>query len=548
MRLLFSLLILTSALMAEDPVPRLAPSARLFLRVPEGSPPISGIRVSPGTASPGNFETTPEKRERLTDLTVPIHWWRWTKVEVNFTPTHDGTLELDLNGPWGEERPGVLKQMEVLWRNFSAIGTTIENSNVKRAGDGPPEGWKSPWRPYPASSVWPLTTAEPARDGAFAASWHGRPLTQSIPVKKGVAVTLKFEALGAQPPGFVGMKRLKGSGPAHQAAAKLKRGVNLGNNWESPPGEWGIKFDTGDLDQIAAEGFDHIRVPVAWQHRLKDGKLDPAFLAEIEPMLRHALSKRLGIILNWQHYDELSRDPEGRRAEFMRVWNLIATHFKDWPKELMFELINEPNTKMDGAVMAAMYAEAITTIRRTNPARTILVDPPQWASWSALDRLVLPEKDDNLIVSVHCYDPFEFTHQGAGWVGLTDLKGIRYPGPPASPLELPPSLREATDRAAWIQDYNRLPATENPCSMKSIERALDEARGWSDYFGRPIHLGEFGSNRVADQASRNRYARDVRTVAEARNIPWTLWEWKAGFGYWDPQTNKPLLREALFGK
>jgi endoglucanase len=115
-------------------------------------------------------------------------------------------------------------------------------------------------------------------------------------------------------------------------------------------------------------------------------------------------------------------------------------------------------------------------------------------------------------------------------------------------LSLPASLREAPDRAAWIKDYNRLPAADNPCSKKSIERALGEAMNWSGYFGRPIHLGEFGSNRLADQASRNRYARDVRTVAEARRIPWTLWEWKASFGYWDPQTNKPLLKDALFGK
>lgn len=548
MRLLLCLLTLTSVLLAEDPVPRLAPSARLFLRVPDGSPPLGEVKVFPGTASPGNYEPTPEKRERLTDIHFPVQWWSWTKVEVSFTPTYDGTIELDLNGPWGEERPGVLQQMEVLWQDLSVTGSTIENPRFKTNGTGAPEGWKSPWRPYPEPNAWPFRASEPAKGVTFGASWHGRPLTQSIPVKKGVTVTLKFDALGAQPPGFVGMKRLWDKGPAHQAAAQLKRGVNLGNNWESPPGEWGIKFDTADLDQIAAEGFDHIRVPVAWQYRMKGEAIDPAFVAEIEPMLRHALSKRLRIILNWQHFDDLSRDPEGKRAEFMRVWGILATHFKDWPKELMFELINEPNTKMDGEVMASVYAKAIRTIRRTNPGRTILVDPPQWASCTTLGRLVLPENDHNLIVSVHCYEPFEFTHQGASWVGLTELQGITYPGPPASPLSLPASLRDAADRAAWIKGYNTLPAAENPCSKRAIERALDEAVRWSGYFGRPIHLGEFGSNRLADQASRLRYARDVRTIAESRRIPWTVWEWKAGFGYWDPEAKKPLLREALFGK
>lgn len=548
MRSMVLWLLLTPSLLAEEAVPHLAPTARLFLRVPENSPPLSGVRVSTGQAQPGNYESTPEKRERLTDISFPIHWWRWTEVTVAFTPCADGAVELDLNGPWAEERPGVLQDQEVLWDDFSASGTTIQNGSFEdREGTGP-TGWESPWRAYPQEKVWPLSEVDAFKGQRYAATWHGRPLTQSLSMKKGRPISLRFRVRAATPPGYVSMRPLPRDTPAHRAAAQLKRGVNLGNNWDSPPGQWGLKHDTGDLDQIAAEGFDHLRVPVAWQYRLKGDAIDPAFVAEIEPMLRHALSKRLRVILNWQHFDELSHDPEGRRGEFINGWRIIAAHFKDWPPGLMFELINEPNTQMDGAVMASIYQEAITTIRRTNPERTIMVDPPQWASCGTLDRLLLPENDANLIVSIHCYDPFEFTHQGADWVGLSELRGIAYPGPPAAPLSLHASLRGSPDRVAWARDYNRLPTAENPCSVKTIERIFDEAVAWSEHFGRPIHLGEFGSNRLADPASRSRYSRDVRITAEARHLPWVLWEWKAGFGYWDPETKQPLLREALFGK
>ena len=75
---------------------------------------------------------------------------------------------------------------------------------------------------------------------------------------------------------------------------------------------------------------------------------------------------------------------------------------------------------------------------------------------------------------------------------------------------------------------------------------LDMARDWSKQFGRPVHLGEFGSHNTADMESRKRYLRDVRTLSEERGIPWTLWEWKAGFGYWNPETNQPRFRESLF--
>ena len=71
------------------------------------------------------------------------------------------------------------------------------------------------------------------------------------------------------------------------------------------------------------------------------------------------------------------------------------------------------------------------------------------------------------------------------------------------------------------------------------------ARDWSTHFGRPVHLGEFGSHQIADTASRERYLRDVRFLAEQRGIPWTLWEWKAGFGYWDPKQQRARFRHCL---
>jgi endoglucanase len=148
-------------------------------------------------------------------------------------------------------------------------------------------------------------------------------------------------------------------------------------------------------------------------------------------------------------------------------------------------------------------------------------------------------------VTVHCYEPFHFTHQGAGWVGLQALKGVRYPGPPENPLALPESLRENQAVRAFLESYNQLPAGQNPSSPRTIREMLDTAHDWSRYFGRPVHLGEFGAHQPGDPASRGRYLRDVRTLAEERGIPWTLWEWKAGFGYWNPRTNRPNFRKAL---
>lgn len=547
MRLLLLFALATFA-HAEELVPYLAGAARLHLRVPDGSPPLKNLSIPGGLAVPASWESTPERRERLTDVSFPVQWWQWKEVTLSFTPAYDGEIELLLNGPWAQEREGVLRQQEVLWDDLSAQGTTLANGGFEEHGEsGPPAGWASPWRPYPAATDWPLKDAAARTGAGFGSTWHGRPLVQKLAVKSGQTVTLTLHARAATPPGFQAPKALGADTPAHRAAALLKKGVNLGNCWEAPPdGGWRIQYTLEDIDRIAAEGFDHIRVPVGWHYYFENGKIKPAFLAELEPVLRRALEKKLRVILNWHHFDELCRDPAGRREEFVKGWETIASQFKDWPQELSFELFNEPNGALDGPVMGTIYRDALKAIRTTNPDRIVLVDPSQWATVGALDRLILPDDDDRLIVSVHCYDPFQFTHQGANWVQLQDLRGVTYPGPPASPLAVPDSLKDRADLVAWIDGYNREPGDRNPCSASAVVRQLDDAVAWSKHFGRPIHLGEFGAHRLADAESRKRYSADVRRAAESRGLPWTLWDWKAGFAYWDADTGKPLLREALF--
>ena len=551
MRPFLLLLALAGTALCEDVV-RQASQARLWLRVGEGGAPLPDVQVSAGSASPlSSGKETPPK-DQATDVSFPIHWWSWSNITISFTPSQDESVEIILNGPWTGGKDGKPLRQEILWDSIQATGATIENPGFETQTDGTPTGWKSSYGPYLKSGEWPLDTIEPMEGKNVAATWHNRPLSQIIQVKAGQLVTLQFQAKSATPPGFVAPKRLPANTAAHKAAARLKRGMNLGNCWEAPPPyTWGIRFTADDIDRIAAEGFDHIRVPVAWQHYLKPGDsgqvIDPALLADLEPVLRRALEKKLHILLDWHHFDDLTTDPVANRARFVQGWKTITTHFKSWPEALYFELLNEPRDALTTEVANDLYAETLAEIRRICPDRAILVSPGSYGDIKELDRLKLPDQDDHLIVTLHCYDPFYFTHQKAGWVQLGGLRGLRYPGPPASPLEVPASMQDNEAVKNFIHDYNTLPADRNPSSAISIRKLLDAARAWSEYFGRPVHLGEFGSHDAGDLESRLRYTRDVRTMAEARGIPWTLWEWKASFGYWDSNNNKALLREALTG-
>jgi len=531
---------------------RLPSDARLWLKVPAGQAPLREIGVSAGTATPAPWEKDPAVRERHTDILFPIRWWSWSEMTVRFTPAQDGTVELSLNGPWAAPENGAMPREEILWDNLSAEGTELRNGGFETRDGGRPAEWGSPWGSYPAADAWPLADSEALVGRHVAVTRCERPLVQTLNVKAGRTVVLRVHAKAVAPPDFVVPKRLGQDTPAHRAMAAIKRGVNLGNGWEAPsPGSWGVRFTNEDIDHIAAEGFDHIRVPVAWHFHLKptdDGRMriDPALLAGLEPLLRHALERKLHVFLDWHHFHDLTTDPAAHRARFVSGWETIARHFQSWPPGLFFELLNEPCDALTTQAANPIYQETIAAIRKTNPTRIVVASPGHWGIVGELDKLRLPDSDDRVAVTIHCYEPFQFTHQGAGWVGLRDLRGITYPGPPSTPFRLPDSLRENQGLRSFVERYNTLPQDANPCSIHTIRRLLDSAREWSLHFGRPVHLGEFGAHGTGDAASRSRYLRDVRDLCEERGIPWTLWEWKSGFGYWDPRENRPRFRASLF--
>lgn len=342
--------------------------------------------------------------------------------------------------------------------------------------------------------------------------------------------------------------------PAHQAAKKFLRGANLGNYLEAPSNQnWGAKYSEEDFDSIRKEGFDHVRLPIAWHHyagAAPDFKLADEIFGKADFLITNALNRGLAVIVNLHHFDEFTSDPEAHATKFYALWRQMAAHYAKFPDRLAFELINEPKDKATTVVLNPIYAEAIRQIRTSNPRRAIFVGPGRWNQVSELPNLHLPDDDRNLIVTVHCYDPFYFTHQGASWAGpdVRSLKGIVFPGPPPMPLVLDPSVKVNKGVADWIQRYNTLPLEKNPSSPLAFREKLQKAKQWSDEQNRPVHLGEFGCYTRADPESRAHFYADFRKALYEFGLGWAVWDWKAGFRYWDEKSRQPApgMREALF--
>ncbi|HLP76593.1 MAG TPA: glycoside hydrolase family 5 protein [Candidatus Paceibacterota bacterium] len=341
------------------------------------------------------------------------------------------------------------------------------------------------------------------------------------------------------------------SSPAYQTAKLFMHGVNLGDYLEA--GRYGVTVKVEEFAQIKAEGFDHVRIPVGWHRYTGDAPdftLQPEIFAKADFAVTNALNNKLAVMINIHHFGDFDTNPVAATDKFIAIWRQVAAHYRDFPNTLIFELDNEPHQNATTAAVNPIYPKVIAEIRKTNPHRTLVVEPGNWGGIGELKNLILPP-DDNIIVSVHSYDPFAFTHQGTSWTG-NDAKvtGFEFPGPPEKPLVPDPAANAAPHMLDIVQKYNTLPTDKNPIGPLAFKPKLQYVRAWSDYYGRPVHIGEFGCYYKVDLASRTRYYAEFRKAAAELNLGWAMWDWSANFRYWDTRNNQavPGMHEALFGK
>jgi len=297
---------------------------------------------------------------------------------------------------------------------------------------------------------------------------------------------------------------------------KIGRGINLGNALEAPnEGAWLVRLKELYFKLIAEAGFNSVRIPVRWSaHAAQTAPytIDPAFLERVDWAVKQAISNKLITIINIHHYKEFMEAPDRHADRFLGIWKQLAAHFRNYPPALYFEVMNEPHGKVTAEIWNDLQNKAIALIRKTNPNRAVLVAPVGYNRINQLRNLKLPSGDRNLIVSVHYYEPFQFTHQGAGWVKRKIPTGTKW-------------LGTDEEKAAIRNDF-------------------EEARRWSKENNIPVNVGEFGAYYKADMASRVRWTAFVRGEAERCGMSWNYWEFCSSFGIYDPDTGK--WRKELF--
>jgi len=295
----------------------------------------------------------------------------------------------------------------------------------------------------------------------------------------------------------------------------LGRGINLGNKLEAPSeGEWGAPVEAWMLTTIKQGGFATVRIPTRWSAHAAASPpyaIDAAFLDRVTWVVHQALSAGLMVVLNIHHYEEIFGDPHGQRDRFLALWQQIATHFRNYPETLVFEVLSEPNTNLTPELWNEFLIDAFAVIRQSNPDRYVMLGTGEWGGIGAMHRLRLPN-DNRLIFTFHYYSPFEFTHQGAEWVS-------------GSSAWLGTTWGTSRDSAAVQNDFNSVAE-------------------WAGQHNITVCIGEFGVYSRAAMDDRVAWTAFVTREAEQRGFSWAYWEFDSGFGaYTDGQWNE--LHEAL---
>lgn len=324
----------------------------------------------------------------------------------------------------------------------------------------------------------------------------------------------------------------------------FQKGVNLGG-WISQFAKYDKthfkEFITSeDIKHIASLGFDHVRVPVDY-NVLEDENGN-----EIEDGFQYLLSCRewceeygLKMLIDLHECYGYSFDPlkdmdrkkffydDALQERFMKLWEKIATRFKDYPGQVAFEPLNEVVLEEVADAWNHIVAKYIQMMRGIVPDSYIVVGGVHYNNVCSVPLLDFP-LDDHIVYNFHCYEPMIFTHQGAYWVaGMPRDYRISYPRTLTEYRTAGDELDADVGGAVYREDIREIgEGFFEDIFAPAIEKAEKD--------NVPLYCGEYGVIELAEPESRLRWMSDIHKAFRKYGIGHALWNYKEkDFGFLD---------------
>ncbi len=273
----------------------------------------------------------------------------------------------------------------------------------------------------------------------------------------------------------------------------IMRGINLGNTLDATPteGSWtgGLTAQSWYFDAYTNAGFNTVRIPVTWMYHFVSGyTVDPVWMSRVTTVVNWALARNMTVILNAHHENWIYNDYTNQLPKLESLWAQISTNFESEPSNLIFEILNEPQSNMNNIQVNDMNSNVLAVIRQTNPARTVIIGADSWnAEYELNNGFVIPN-DPHLAVTFHYYNPYNFCGNAQGTWGTSS-------------------------------DYATLAGD------------MTWASNWSAQHGNiPILMGEYGAEKECDPTSRYAWYDAICKYANNDGISYAAWDDDGDFG------------------
>lgn len=313
---------------------------------------------------------------------------------------------------------------------------------------------------------------------------------------------------------------------AQSIVEDMKVGWNLGNSldshnndqaWTADETSWGNPATTkAMIDAVKAKGFNAVRIPVTWYDKCdSNGNISSEYMARVKEVVNYAYNNGMYVILDTHH--EGSRivpdasHKEASKQFLVKLWSQIAPAFKEYDRHLIFEVLNEPRIEGSGeewttgsyetrVIISEFEQAALDTIRATggNNSTRLVMCPSNAAKIPATTGFTLPD-DDNVVLSVHNYSPYEFAMNENGtsvWGSDSDKAALtseikelynRYvsKGTPVIIGEMGATNKNNdAERAEWAEFYTNTAAKYGiTCVVWDNNEATNSTRPYYECFG-----------------------------------------------------------------
>ena len=326
----------------------------------------------------------------------------------------------------------------------------------------------------------------------------------------------------------------------------FQKGVNLGgwiSQYYRKDEEYFNAFITEeDIEEIAALGFDHVRVPVDY-NVLEDeeGNVLETGFNHLEDCRRWCADRGLNMLIDLHECYGYSFDPlkdmdrraffydEALQERFLNLWREIAERFKDHADQVAFEPLNEIVLYDVAEAWNDLAGRYIELMRSIIPDCRLVIGGVCYNSVLTVPLLRLPTTE-RIIYNFHCYEPLIFTHQGAYWVdGMPEDFRIGYPRTLEEYRQAGGILSADLGGAVFTEGIREIgEAFFEDIFAPAIEKA--------DKDGVPLYCGEYGVIDLADNADKLRWLQDIHDVMNKHGIGRALWTYKErDFGMQDEQ-------------